>query len=61
MTLKILAGSANHVLAENFAKQIGLPLVQRISRRFPDGELQIELQESVRGNEVFLFQPTCPP
>ena len=61
MTLKILAGSANYALAENVAKRIGVPLVQRTSCRFPDGELHIELEESVRGHEIFLFQPTCPP
>lgn len=61
MSLKILTGTANLALAENVAQKNGLPLVQRILHRFPDGELQIELQESVRGHEVFLFQPTCPP
>ena len=61
MTLKILAGSANCSLAENVSKEMGVELVQRILQRFPDGELHIELEESVRGDEVFLFQPTCPP
>lgn len=61
MSLKILAGSANISLAENVARQIRLQLSQRILERFPDGELHIELQESVRGHEVYLIQPTCPP
>ena len=38
-----------------------MKLTQRILERFPDGELHIELQESVRGHEVYLVQPTCPP
>jgi ribose-phosphate pyrophosphokinase len=36
-------------------------LAQRVLKRFPDGELHIELQESVRGDDVYLVQPTCPP
>jgi ribose-phosphate pyrophosphokinase len=61
MGLKLLAGSANLSLAQEIATYLGAELVQRILERFPDGELHIELQESVRGHEVYLFQPTCPP
>lgn len=61
MTLQVLAGSANSVLAENIARDVGVQLVQRILERFRDGELHIELQESVRGDDVYLVQPTCPP
>jgi ribose-phosphate pyrophosphokinase len=56
-----LTGSANLALAENIAGKIGVGLVQRTLERFPDGELHIELKESVRGRDVFLVQPTCPP
>lgn len=40
---------------------MGVQLTPRIVERFPDGELHIELQESVRGDDVYLVQPTCPP
>jgi ribose-phosphate pyrophosphokinase len=61
VSLKILTGSANLALAENIAGKVGVGLVQRTLERFPDGELHIELKESVRGRDVFLVQPTCPP
>jgi ribose-phosphate pyrophosphokinase len=61
MSLKILAGSANLALAQKIATKLGVQLAQRVLERFPDGELHIELQESVRGQDVYLVQPTCPP
>ena len=61
MSLKILAGSANLSLAESIARNVNVELVRRVLERFPDGELHIELQESVRGHDVYLVQPTCPP
>jgi ribose-phosphate pyrophosphokinase len=61
MSLRILAGSANEGLAEAVAGKVGVRLVQRILKRFPDGELHIELQESMRGHDVYIVQPTCPP
>jgi ribose-phosphate pyrophosphokinase len=61
VTLQILAGSANSGLAENIARDVGVQPAQRILQRFPDGELHIELQESVRGDDVYLVQATCPP
>jgi len=61
MSLEILSGSANHALAESVAKTLGVPLTRRILKRFPDGELHIEVEDSVRGCDVYLIQPTCPP
>jgi ribose-phosphate pyrophosphokinase len=61
MSLKILAGSGNPALAKSISGKLGVKLTQRILERFPDGELHIELEESVRGQEVYLVQPTCPP
>jgi ribose-phosphate pyrophosphokinase len=61
MSLKILAGSANLALAQKIATKLGGQLAQRILERFPDGELHIELQESVRGHDIYIVQPTCPP
>jgi ribose-phosphate pyrophosphokinase len=57
----IFAGSAHPTLAAAIARELGLPLSTCTVERFPDGELLVELQESVRGREVFLVQPTCPP
>ena len=61
MSLKILTGSANPALAENISGKLGVQLAQRILERFPDGELHIELQESVRGHDVYLVHATSPP
>jgi ribose-phosphate pyrophosphokinase len=61
MNLKILSGSANVMLAEQVAGKLGVKLTPRIMERFPDGELHIEIQQSVRGGDVYLLQPTCPP
>jgi ribose-phosphate pyrophosphokinase len=61
MSLEILSGSANYGLAEKIAKHLGVELTPRILERFPDGELHIEVQRSVRGSNVYLIQSTCPP
>ncbi len=61
MDLQIISGSANPSLASSVASQLGITLSHRIVDRFPDGELRVEIQETVRGHDVFLIQPTCPP
>lgn len=61
MSLEILTGSSNYALAEEIAKTLGVELAPRILERFPDGELNIEIKQSVRGCDVYLIQPTCPP
>jgi len=60
MPLTIFAGSANVPLAAAVADQLAVPLGRRRLQRFPDGELHVELQESVRGHDVYLLQPTSP-
>jgi ribose-phosphate pyrophosphokinase len=57
----VLGGTANPELAASIARELGLPLCALRIERFPDGEVSIELQEPVRGKEVFLVQPTSPP
>jgi ribose-phosphate pyrophosphokinase len=57
----IFAGTANPALAEAIAGELGIRLAQCSIARFPDGELSVELNESVRGQEVIIIQPTCPP
>ena len=61
MTLSIFAGSSNSMLAEGIATALGISLGERVLERYPDGELHVEIQESVRGHDVFLVQPTAPP
>ena len=61
MSLKIISGSANPTVAEQIAGKLNVKLTARTLERFPDGELHIEIQESVRGCDVYLIEPTCPP
>ncbi len=61
MNLRILSGSANLCLAESIAKVVGVQRCQVLLERFPDSELHVEIQESVRGADVYIIQPTCPP
>ena len=57
----IFAGSANAPLAEAIAAELDVRVGRREVQVFPDGEIQVELQESVRGEDVYLVQPTSPP
>ena len=57
----IFAGSANTPLAEAVAAELDVRVGSREVQVFPDGEMQVELQESVRGEDVYLVQPTSPP
>ncbi|XP_057829411.2 ribose-phosphate pyrophosphokinase 1 [Cryptomeria japonica] len=59
--LRIFSGSANPSLAQEIACYLGRDLGKIKIKRFADGEIYIQLQESVRGCDVFLIQPTCPP
>lgn len=57
----LLAGTANPALAAAVAAQLGGALAECVVERFPDGELHVEVRESVRGKRVFLLQSTSPP
>ena len=57
----LLAGTGNAPLAAAIAAALGRPLGACAIRRFPDGEVAVELEQSVRGLEVVLLQPTAPP
>src|SRR5579864_9014099 len=61
MAILIFSGGANDSLAQAVAAEVGVPLGQRVLARFPDSELQVEIQQSVRGHDVYLIQPTSPP
>lgn len=60
-TLKIFTGNANRELADKVASALGVQLGHCKLSTFADGEIQIEIQESVRGKNVFVLQSTCPP
>ncbi|WP_456446898.1 ribose-phosphate diphosphokinase [Deinococcota bacterium DY0809b] len=59
--MKLFSGNANRALAEKIAGYLGLPLGESLVQRFPDGEVRLQLGESVRGNDVYVIQPTAPP
>jgi ribose-phosphate pyrophosphokinase len=59
--MKILSGTAHVRLAERIAAYLGEPLVGVDIRRFPDGEIFVKILENIRGRDVFIVQPTCPP
>jgi ribose-phosphate pyrophosphokinase len=61
MTPKIFTGSANEPLAGAIAARLDTQVGNRELHVFPDGELQVEFHESVRGEDVYLIQPTSPP
>src|SRR5450755_4313006 len=59
--MKIFSGSANRELAQRICDCIGVPLGQATISSFPDGETYIKIDENIRGRDVFIVQPTCPP
>ncbi|HEU0021582.1 MAG TPA: ribose-phosphate pyrophosphokinase [Dehalococcoidia bacterium] len=61
MNISLFCGSANPALAQAVADKLALPLGRATLHRFPDGELHVQLEESVRGRDVYLVQPTSPP
>jgi len=60
-TLKVFAGNANRPLAEKMCAYLGIQLGDASVGRFPDGEINVKLNEDIRGTDVFIVQPTCPP
>jgi ribose-phosphate pyrophosphokinase len=59
--LKVFSGRANIPLAEKIAQCLGDSLGKITLANFPDGEISVRIEEDVRGRDVFLVQPTCPP
>jgi len=59
--LRVFAGSAHPVLGESIAHFLGLPLGRAHLARFSDGEVWFQIQDNVRGADVFVVQPTGPP
>lgn len=59
--LTLFSGNANRPLAAAIGKALMIPLGRAKVGRFSDGEIQVDLLENVRGKDVFIIQPTCPP
>lgn len=59
--LALFSGTANPALAEAIAHELRQPLTPCQVQRFPDGEISVHLEDSVRGQSVFIVQPTSPP
>ena len=60
-TLSILTGRANPQLARKITDCLGVKLVDTTVKAFPDAETFVKINENVRGRDVFIIQPTCPP
>ena len=59
--LRLISGTSNTSLAKEIANYMGITNVPLVSKRFADGELYVQIQQSIRGCDVFLIQPTCAP
>ncbi len=59
--LKIFTGRAHPELAKKVCDYLGLPVGRAIIGNFPDGEISCKIDEDIRGRDVFIIQPTCPP
>jgi ribose-phosphate pyrophosphokinase len=59
--MTLFSGTANRELASNVARHLGITLGDLKITRFPDSELYVKFEESVRGTDAFLLQPTCAP
>src|SRR5579862_6490827 len=60
-TLRVFTGNANPALAEKIADELGVKLGCITVKRYSDGEIWVQIEESARGLDVFLVQPTCQP
>ncbi|MBI3693219.1 MAG: ribose-phosphate pyrophosphokinase [Acidobacteria bacterium] len=59
--LKVFTGNANAALTEDICKHLGVPLAKCSVTKFSDGEVYLQILENVRGQDVFVVQPTCTP
>jgi ribose-phosphate pyrophosphokinase len=59
--IKLLSGNANRELAEKVSASLGIALTDTIVKTFSDGEIMVQINENVRGSDVFVIQPTCTP
>lgn len=60
-SMMVFTGNANPKLAQDVVRRLGIPLGAATVGRFSDGEINVEILENVRGQDVFILQPTCAP
>ncbi len=60
-TIHLIAGTAHTKLAEGISQDLDLPLCNAHVGRFPDGEIDIKIDDDIRGGDCFVLQPLCPP
>src|SRR5271157_1453105 len=59
--LKIFTGNANPALAQEICQALGMELGRAMVKQFSDGEIYLQIKENVRGEDIFIIQPTCTP
>ncbi len=59
--IKLITGNANRPLAVKVSEKIGIPLTDATVSTFSDGEIAVQINENIRGADVFVIQPTCTP
>ncbi len=59
--IKVFSGNANRPLAEEICRELACNLGRATTARYSDGEFNFQIEENVRGADVFIVQPTCPP
>jgi ribose-phosphate pyrophosphokinase len=59
--MKLISGTAHRALSERIASSLGIQLANVQVTSFPDGETFVKIDENIRGDDVFIIQPTCPP
>ncbi len=59
--IKIFTGNSNVALVERVCDYLSIPLGKATVGRFPDGEIDVKVDEDVRGSDIFIIQPTCSP
>jgi ribose-phosphate pyrophosphokinase len=59
--LLVFSGNANRPLAQAVCRELGVPMGKALVGKFSDGEVQVEIEENVRGQDVFVIQPTSAP
>lgn len=59
--LTVLSGNANSQLAKEICRNLNISLGEVLVGRFSEGEIRVQIKENIRGKDVFIVQPTCPP
>jgi len=59
--LALFTGNANPKLAKDICVKLGIELTDVLVSKFSEGEIRVEIKENIRGKDVFIIQPTCPP